>query len=130
MLSNDVTPKSGFPQYTHVPFAHGLSFVQNMSSPNLLLIFYLFSSTHLFCIVPPNSCVAMVPNIIRKKENSMNTSSMVGSEFSNACTSFLILGIELMVLRGLRMRITRIAETLLVVITWLTQPMITTQKSS
>jgi hypothetical protein len=39
ILSNDVTPKSGLPQYTHLPFTQGLSFVQKMSSPNLLLIF-------------------------------------------------------------------------------------------
>jgi len=81
-------------------------------------------------MVPPNSCVAIVPNIIRKNENSINTSSIVGSEFSNACTSFLMLGIELIVLKGRKIRMTRIAETLLVVMTWLTQPMMTTQKSS
>lgn len=55
----------------------------------------------------------MVPNIIRKKEKRINTSSMVGRELSKAWTSFFMLGIELMVLKGLRIRITLMAETLL-----------------
>lgn len=55
---------------------------------------------------------------------------MAGSEFRMPCTSFFMLGIELIVRRGLRTRITRIAEKLLEVTTVPTQPMITTTKSS
>lgn len=59
----------------------------------------------------------MVPNIIKKNENNMNTSNIVGREFSKACTSLRMLGIELIVLRGLNILITLMADTLLVVIT-------------
>jgi hypothetical protein len=72
----------------------------------------------------------MVPNIRRKNEKRMHTSNMVGRELSRACTSFLMLGMELMVLRGLKILMTLIADMLLEVATWLTQPIITTQKSN
>jgi hypothetical protein len=59
----------------------------------------------------------MVPNIIKKKENRMNTSSMVGREFRRACTSFLMLGMELIVRSGRKIRMTLMADILLVVMT-------------
>lgn len=71
-----------------------------------------------------------MPNIRRKNEKRMHTSNMVGRELRRACTSFLMLGMELMVLRGLKILMTLIADMLLEVATWLTQPIITTQKSN
>ena len=71
-----------------------------------------------------------MPNIRRKNEKRMQTSNMVGRELRSACTSFLMLGMELMVLRGLKILMTLIADMLLEVATWLTQPIITTQKSN
>ena len=61
--------------------------------------------------------MATVPNMTMKNMNITNTSNMVGKEFKSDCTSFLILGIELIVLRGLKIRITLIADTLLAVTT-------------
>lgn len=95
-----------------------------MSSPYLsldltdvvLLPGTLTDSRHLFSRVPPNSYVAIVPNIVRKKVNKMKTSNIVGRELNNAWTNFFILGIELIVLKGLSILMTLIAETLLVVI--------------
>jgi hypothetical protein len=55
----------------------------------------------------------MVPNIIRKNEKRINTSSIVGKELRRACTSFFIEGIELMVLNGRSILMTLIADTLL-----------------
>ena len=86
--------------------------------------------THRLSMEPPKSYVPTVPKIIRKNEKRRKTSNIAGSEFKMACTSFFILGIELMVLSGLNTRITLIADILLDVISMLTQPIMTTVKSS
>lgn len=48
--------------------------------------------------------------MIRKKMNKIKMSNKVGNEFKSDYTSFLIPGIEFTVLRGLRIRITLMAD--------------------
>lgn len=79
---------------------------------------------------PPNSYVATVPNITKKNIKSTKISNNVGNEFSNDYTNLRIPGMELIVLKGRKIRITRIAETLLAVTNLLTHPIITTIKSN
>ena len=71
-----------------------------------------------------------MPNIIRKNKNSTKISNRVGNELSRDYTNLRIVGIELMVLNGLSIRITLMAETLLDETNLLIQPITTTMKSS
>ena len=71
-----------------------------------------------------------MPNMTKKNMKRMKISKSVGSELSKDWTSLLIPGIELIVLKGLKIRITLIAERLLVVANLLIQPVVTTTKSS
>lgn len=52
----------------------------------------------------------MVPNIINIKPKSTMISNMIGKEFKMVDTRPLIPGIELIVRRGLRILITRMAD--------------------
>ena len=54
--------------------------------------------------------MAIVPNMIRVKQNKTIISNILGSEFKIVLTKLDIPGIELIVLSGLRILITRIAE--------------------
>lgn len=72
----------------------------------------------------------MHPNIIKKKRKSTNTSKRVGKEFRREEISFLMPGIEFTVLRGLRILITLIADTLVSPKNLLPHPTVTTVKSS
>ncbi len=60
----------------------------------------------------------------------MKISSIVGKEFNNEWTSFLMLGIDEIVLKGLKILITLRADTLLPSINLLIHPIITTRKSN
>jgi hypothetical protein len=62
--------------------------------------------------------------------NKMRMSKSIGRELSNDWTSTLIPGMELMVLRGLKILMTLIADTFEVVKNDPIHPMITTKKSN
>ena len=72
----------------------------------------------------------MVPNMIKRKPKSTPISNIIGKEFKIVDTSPLIPGIELIVLSGLRILITLIALIFYASRRALTQPRITTIKSS
>lgn len=68
--------------------------------------------------------------MIKKKQNKMKMSNIVGKELNNDWTSLLIPGMELIVLKGLKIRMTLIALTLFEETTLEIHPIITTTKSS
>ena len=72
----------------------------------------------------------MVPNMIKRKPKSTPISNIIGKEFKIVDTSPLIPGMELIVLSGLRILITLIALIFCASRRALTQPRITTIKSS
>ena len=72
----------------------------------------------------------MVPNITNKKPKSTPISNIIGKELRIVDTRPLMPGIELIVRKGLRILITLIAETFYALIRALTQPRMTTIKSS
>ena len=72
----------------------------------------------------------MVPNMIKKNKKRMRISRRVGRELSRDLTNLLIPGIELTVLRGLKILMTLIADTLVSEKNFPVHPIITTLKSS
>jgi len=72
----------------------------------------------------------MVPNMMSMKQKSTRMLNMIGKLFRMVYTRLLIPGIELIVLRGRRILITLIAEIFWSANYILTQPNITTVKSS
>jgi hypothetical protein len=72
----------------------------------------------------------MVPNITSRKPKSTPISNIIGKEFKMVETKPLMPGIELIVLRGLNIRMTLMAEMFWASSNELTQPRITTMKSS
>ncbi len=72
----------------------------------------------------------MVPNISRKNKKRIRISKSVGRELRIDCTSLRMPGIELIVLKGRRIRMTLIPLMLLASVLWEAQPRITTMKSS
>ena len=71
-----------------------------------------------------------MPHIMSTKRNRIRMSNSVGRELSSEDTRARIPFIELIVRRGLRILTTLIAETFWELIRLLTQPIMTTQKSS
>jgi hypothetical protein len=67
---------------------------------------------HFFYKNPPKSCVPTVPNMTSTNVNKIRMSSNIGRELRRLYTSTLIPGIELIVLSGLRILMTLIADTL------------------
>jgi hypothetical protein len=71
-----------------------------------------------------------VPNITNKKPKSTPISNMIGNELRIVETRPLMPGIELIVRKGLRILMTLMAETFCALMRALTQPRMTTMKSS
>jgi len=72
----------------------------------------------------------MVPNMTSMKQKRIMMSTIIGKLFKMVETNELIPGIELIVLRGRRIRITLIAEMSYSESPRLTQPRTTTRKSN
>ena len=84
---------------------------------------------HRLYSIPPSIYVPIVPNIISINMKRIIISSMIGRLFKMVETSELIPGIELIVLNGLRILITLIAEMSFAEKPTLIQPSTTTRKS-
>lgn len=101
------------------------------SGPNFSLQTYSsLRAKHLLYKWPPRSYVAIVPNMTSIKQKRIMMSTIIGKLFKMVDTKELIPGIELIVLKGLRILITLIAEISDSDKPKLTQPKTTTKKSS